>query len=274
MTDPTPEAPPAPPAWAPVQVPRCAVHPDVDAMGACTRCGSFFCSACKGWEHGRERYCVRCDPGGPYVAWEDRDRLKGSKAFLATLKGLLLTPDRFFLRMPTSGGYGRPLLFAWIGWILTTVVTALTYGVIMGGMFAILPMPEGEAAPVGQVLLGVTLGSVAVAFLGIVPVLFLWSMLLHVLARIFGGTGSFESTFRCHAYASGVFALGIIPLVGISVAQIYWVVLQIFAVKNAHHMSTGRAAAAVLILPALCCMLYLGSVFGLAIFSASVAPPQ
>lgn len=264
MTDPEPPA-----GATPVAVPRCAVHPETDAIGACSRCGSFFCPACKGWEYERERYCVRCDPGGDYVPWEDRDRLRGSKAFLQTLKGLLLKPDRFFLRMPTSGGYGRPLLFAWIGWSLSSVVTALAYGAIVGGMFAILPIPEGETVPVGQLMLGIALGSLAVALVGIVPALFLWSLMLHVLAKIFGGQGSLEATFRCHAYSSGVYALGVIPFVGLSVAQIYWVVLQIFAVKNAHRLSTARAAAVVLILPALCCGLYLATLFGLSLFSAA-----
>ncbi len=274
----TPESPPADPAPAapptPAPVARCAVHPETDAVGACTRCGSFFCLPCKGWEYERERYCVRCDPGGETVAWEDRPRLSGKKAFLETLQGLLLKPDRFFLRMPAAGGYGRPLLFAWIGWSLSSVVTALAYGAIVGGMFAILPMPQGEAAPVGQVMLGIMVGSLAVALLGIVPALFLWSLLLHLLAKIFGGTGSFQATFRCHAYSSGVFALGIIPFVGLSVAQIYWVILQIFAVKNVHRMSTARAAAVVLILPALCCGLYLVAAFGLGALSATMAPGQ
>lgn len=265
---PVPDAAPAPP---PAPVPRCATHPETDALGACTRCGSFFCAACRGWEHGRERNCVRCDPGGPYVAWEDRPRLAATKAFTQTLKGLLLSPDRFFLRMPTSGGYGRPLLFGWISWALASIVTGLAYGVLMGGMFAILPMPEGESAPIAQVFLGFTLGSVAAVLVGIVPMLFLWTLLLHVLVKIFGGTGSLQATFRCHAYASGVFALGIIPFVGLTVAQFYWVILQIFAVKNAHQLSTGRAAAAVLLLPALCCGIYITTVFGLAAFSTSLA---
>lgn len=270
-----PEPEPPPPAAAPpppAAVPRCATHPETDAIGACTRCGSFFCPACKGWEHGNERYCVRCDPGGDYVAWEDRARLGTTKAFLKTVKGLLLTPDRFFLRMPAGGGYGSPMLFAWISWALSTVVTAVAYGAIVGGMFAIMPIPEGEAAPVGQMMLGVMLGSVGGVLIGIVPALFLWALVLHVVVKIFGGEGSLQATFRCHAYSSGVFALGVIPLIGFSVAQFYWVILTIFAVKNAHKMSTARAAAAVLILPALCCALYIVSVFGLMALSTSMAP--
>lgn len=256
-------------APAAVAVPRCAAHPEADAVGGCTRCGSFFCAACKGWEHGRERYCVRCDPGGPYVAWEDRERKRGWPAFLETQKSLLLKPDRFFVRMPASGGYGRPLLFAWIGWALASFVTAITYGLLMGGIFAIMPMPEGEAAPVGQVILGVTLGSVAAALMGIVPFLFLWTLALHLTSKMFGGEGSFEATFRAYAYSSGVMALGVIPLVGLSAAQIYWVILQILAVKHVHRLSTARAVAAVLVLPMICCGLYFATAFGLGFLSAA-----
>jgi hypothetical protein len=271
------EAPPpsepaaAPEAAAPTRTPRCATHPETDAIGACTRCGSFFCPSCKGWEHSQERYCVRCDPGGPYVAWEDREKLGTFRAFTKTLKTLLLSPDRFFLRMPASGGYGAPIAFAWISWALSSVVTAAAYGVLVGGIFAIMPLPEGDAAPVGQVMAGFLLGSVAAVLVGIIPMLFLWSLLLHVMTKIFGGEGSFEATFRCHAYSSGVFALGVIPFVGLSVAQFYWVVLQIFAVKNAHRMSTGRAAAAVLILPVLCCGLFIAAEIGLLAFTSSLS---
>lgn len=257
-------------AAAPAGTPRCATHPESDAIGACTRCGSFFCPVCRGWEHAQERYCVRCDPGGPYVAWEDRARLGTLKAFTKTLKSLLLSPDRFFLRMPTTGGYGAPIGFAWISWALASVVTAVAYGALVGGMFAIMPVPSGEAGPVGQVLVAFILGSVATVLVGIIPMLFVWSVLLHLVTRIFGGTGSFEATFRCHAYSSGVFALGIIPLIGVSVAQFYWVVLQIFAVKNAHKMSTGRSAAAVLVLPVVCCGLFVVAEVGLIAWSTSL----
>lgn len=274
MTTETTETTDGPPPEAPSAHPRCASHPDADAIGACTRCGSFFCPACKGWEHAQERYCVRCDPGGPYVAWEDRAAKVGAfKSFTKTLKSLLLSPDRFFLRMPTSGGYGAPIGFAWISWALASVVTAVAYGAMVGGMFAILPMPEGEAAPVGQVLAGFILGSVAVVLVAIIPTLFVWSLLLHLMVKIFGGTGSLEATFRCHAYSSGVFALGVIPFVGLSVAQFYWVVLQIFAVKNAHRISTGRAAAAVLILPVVCCGLFVALEIGLIAWSSTLSRP-
>ncbi|MBI2895690.1 MAG: YIP1 family protein [Deltaproteobacteria bacterium] len=255
------------PATVPASGARCAAHPESAADATCTRCGSFYCESCAGYQFGAERFCVRCDPGGEYVAWEDRRRLGTWTAFLRTLKSLLLGPDRFFQRMPAHGGFGGPLLFAWISWLLAVGMVFIIYAVIVGGMFAILPFPPdaaGEQGPTAPIIVGIALAVMGCLALGIVPALFVWSLLLHLFAKIFGGAASYEATFRCHAYASGALALGIIPFIGMTAGEVYWVVLSIFAVKHAHKVSTGRAVAIVLTIPLLCCGLYFVSVFGLA----------
>lgn len=37
---------------------RCSIHPDVDALGSCSRCGRFLCGDCR--DLVREGWCVTC----------------------------------------------------------------------------------------------------------------------------------------------------------------------------------------------------------------------
>ncbi len=49
-------------ASTPLEAPeaRCATHPDRLAVGACARCGTFFCEP-EGARHGEETWCAACD---------------------------------------------------------------------------------------------------------------------------------------------------------------------------------------------------------------------
>ncbi len=49
-------------AASPLEAPEahCAAHPDRPAVGACARCGTFFCEP-EGVRHGEETWCAACD---------------------------------------------------------------------------------------------------------------------------------------------------------------------------------------------------------------------
>lgn len=114
---------------------------------------------------------------------------------------------------------------------------------------------------------GLSFGGVVGIFLVFGGSFFLGAGIEYLLARLFGGTG----TFLIHTYAmslvaipldtAGIVAL-IIPVVGILVllgVGIYSTVLMVLAMQSAHHLPTGKAVAVVLIPSAVSFLLYCAS---------------
>lgn len=114
---------------------------------------------------------------------------------------------------------------------------------------------------------GLSFGGVVGIFLVFGGSFFLGAGIEYLLARLFGGTG----TFLIHTYAmslvvvpldtAGIVAL-IIPVVGILVllgVGIYSTVLMVLAIQSAHRLPTGKAVAVVLIPSAVSFLLYCAS---------------
>ena len=79
-----------------------------------------------------------------------------------------------------------------------------------------------------------------------------------MLLLLGGARRPYETTLRVSAYASGATSvLGLIPLCGAFIGGIYAVVVAIIGLSRAHEISTGKAAAAVLLPIVLCCGLVL-----------------
>jgi hypothetical protein len=233
----------------------CAVHPGTLAVGLCPRCGAYMCAWCQRINELGEIYCATCMErigGGAPVPWDRRQELGTFPALWQTLKESLLKPDDFFARATHGLSANPPLLYAmicsWLG--------QLGYAAIQ------LAMSQGRIE--------------TAAGLVMVPVAVLLSVyvgggIAHLLARMFGGQGTYPVTCRAWAFCLGASALGIVPGLGMMVASIYSIVLQVFAIKHAHRLSGGRAAAAVLlplgIIMVTCC-LFLLAVVGVAGLSA------
>lgn len=67
------------------------------------------------------------------------------------------------------------------------------------------------------------------------------------LGKLFGGTGDYGQLLRSLGFATGPSALGIIPYVGGLVGFVWTIVAAIVGVREVHAISTGAAAAVVLI---------------------------
>lgn len=85
------------------------------------------------------------------------------------------------------------------------------------------------------------------------PIYLMLSLILsagavHLLLKLFGGTaGSYGRTMRVFAYAYSPQILGVVPVVGAIAGFIWMVGVAIIGVREAHHTTNGRAAAAILI---------------------------
>jgi hypothetical protein len=145
------------------------------------------------------------------------------EGFLETAKGVLSRPKTFFPTMPVDGGFAGPHLF----FLLCTGVFILaSIGLNLG--------ESGELDP--RILILVFLA----------PLLpFVDAALLYLIAaRLLGGRGSYEATFRVVCYASAVNLFTWVPLVGL-LAQLYEIYLAALGLSVVHRIGIGRAFVAV-----------------------------
>jgi len=191
--------------------------------------------------------------------WEDRDRIGFLQALVETTQKVLLGPTAFFAGMPTTGGVGGPLLYGIIVGSLGMIVAALyreVFSALMGSTMAslgnsgelrrLMPFMTGGASIVVQVVF---------APLAVIIGLFVVSAIVHVVLLLLGGARrGFEATLRVMCYSEAASIINVIPFCGGFVSGIYFVVVAIIGLSEAHGIGKGTAAAAVLLpLVLLCC---------------------
>jgi hypothetical protein len=166
--------------------------------------------------------------------------------FVDTVKGVLLDPATTFRNMRREGGIGNPLAYYLIGALVSVVAQSVWRGMGLGrlggmGMY-------GGAGFVSGLLLGACFVVIGV---------FIGAGIVHLMLMLLGGQNQpFETTFRTLAYAHGSAApIGIVPFCGTVVAPIWGIVCAIIGLSQTQEISTGKAAAAVLIPILVCCVL-------------------
>ncbi len=191
------------------------------------------------WEDPVEE-AVQADAGRSGPTWEREGASPGS--FLATAKAVLLAPTSMFQSMRREGGMGSPLLFAACGGAIA-IVAGTIYQCVFG-------MLSGSLA-INELIIGLVAAPVVMVIL-----LFVGACIHHLILMAMGcGQRGFETTFRVEAYTVGAtWLLGVIPLCG-SILGIPWVIVcLIIGLAEAHEISRGKAAVAVLIPIVLCCL--------------------
>ena len=173
-------------------------------------------------------------------AWEGDGASPTS--FLETLKSVLLAPTLMFQSMRREGGVGSPLLFGLIGSGIG-VLAGLVYKVVIGMLTGTLAFAEFAVQ-----LVATPFALVAFFFVN----LGIRQLMLMVLG---GGQRGIETTLRVQAYCTGsISILVLIPFCGNLLAIPWGIVCEIIGLSEAHEISRGKAALAVLIPIALCCL--------------------
>ena len=183
--------------------------------------------------------------------------------FLETVRGVLLDPTAFFRSMRQTGGLGAPLTFGIAGTLLGSLIGSLWQLMFLSGDMFPHPDAAGDAAAAALVSSGCVVVFVPI---GAVLGMFIGAAIYHVMLLLLGAARQpFETTMRVVAYSMGSTSLlHILPVCGAFIATVWAIVAYIIGLAQAHEISTGKAAAAVLIPVAVCCVIF-------ALFYAAVA---
>lgn len=173
-------------------------------------------------------------------------------SFVATARGVLMSPADFFSTMRREGGLGSPLLYGLLGFCGGMIASTLYQTFLRG--FGVPGLPA-EATEMVASLVGVVLVIFIAPVIALVS-LFIGSAIYHLLLMLLGGARQpFETTFRVVCYAGGSTSLiQLIPVCGFVAGPIWNIIATILGLARAHEVSTGKAAAAVLLPIVLCCV--------------------
>jgi hypothetical protein len=166
--------------------------------------------------------------------------------FFGTLFGSMFSPTGFFRQMRRDGGYLNPLIYGMILGTLSTVVPIGWNLLIVSFGDAVLDSPSTPHMFTPSPELYALMAILSPIMVTIVA--FIWSGIVHVLLRLFGGaTHGFQASFRVVCYARSAGIWHIVPIFGPLIGSIWYVVLLVIGFTEAHETSMGRALAAVLI---------------------------
>jgi len=191
--------------------------------------------------------------GRERTPWEDREKEGFFGGLFKTLHQVLFKPGQFFKRMPVTGGLSSPLLFALITGMVGLMFSYTWQMMLEGTIQGYLP-PEMQASRY-QMFEGPNL--IALALLSpfaLIMLLYLNAGFTHLLLMMVkGARAGFEATFRVVSYCFSPILFQAIPICGGLIWFFWTLVISIIGLRDAHDISGGKAAFAVLFPLFLCC---------------------
>jgi hypothetical protein len=169
------------------------------------------------------------------------------KTIIDTAINIVKNPGGFYRQMPKTGGYVAPLIFV--------IVMAMSFGVVML-LYSLLGLGllGGLMVGIGAIFM-VTLSAMLGSFIGAAVMFVIW--------KLMGSDLSYETSYRCVAYATVTYPisaiLGPIPFVGSLVGILIGFYLMIVASTEVHHLEKRTAYIVFGILGALMIISNIGS---------------
>jgi hypothetical protein len=150
--------------------------------------------------------------------------------------------------MRREGGIGNPLVYYLIGGAISVLAQA---------MWNLIGLSPASRFGGGAYASGGLVGALVIGACFVVIGVFIFSGIVHLMLMLLGGQKyPFETTFRTLCYAHGSAApLGAVPICGGLIGGIWGLVVYIIGLSQTQEISTGKAAAAVLIPIVVCCVL-------------------
>lgn len=177
------------------------------------------------------------------IAWEGPKRGFFTR-WWGTWADSTFHPIEFARRMPRTGGYSKPIAYAY-GFFLQGLLIAVVLAALIGGVATLAGADiryQHTAIAVGVVLALFPLGYLAIAAGSFVAAAF-W----HLLVKILGGKGSYQGTFRIVAYSAGAQVWGLVPYIGGILQYVAQAILYYHGFRQVHGLSSTRAWIAILV---------------------------
>jgi hypothetical protein len=146
-----------------------------------------------------------------------------------TAAHVITNPAGFFREMPVSGGYADPLIF--------TVAMGVAAGIVMTLLSIVGLIHADTLAMILATLIFMPIFTALGGFIG--------AAILFVIWKLMGSKYSYETAFRCGAYASAIFPIttliGVIPYVGAVVGLLWMMYLMVTASVEVHNIPARKA---------------------------------
>lgn len=108
----------------------------------------------------------------------------------------------------------------------------------VAALSSVIASLTGQGGIVGRIFAGA---------IGAVIGLFIWTAIVFLMSKAFGGKATYAQLVRPLGYSSAPYALAIIPVLGAVVGGIWSLIIQIRAVREVNEVGDGTAIAIVLI---------------------------
>ena len=150
---------------------------------------------------------------------------KNITAILNTMVKVITNPVGFFQGMPKTGGFVEPLIFM------------ISIGVVAGIIQVILAFVGlGFAVSFSEAIASVIIVPIFAGIFGFVS-----AGILFIIWKIMGSQQSFETAYRCSAYAGGIVpittVLGVIPFLGPILGLVWMTYLLVVASVEVHNLN-------------------------------------
>lgn len=202
-----------------------------------------------------------------------------------TAKEVIFRPKEFFKTMQTTGGLGEPLKFALINIVITLILTTII-------LTAMPDSPHGLQLKKLTVIYGAETAGIVwliMALISSVIYLFILSGIYHLLLKLLGAKERYEATFMVVAYITVFNIFSTISIIEMTTTKIisflitlYMLYLMIIGFREAHKISSLRAATAVLLpiiiiiilIIALAMLAYMGAASSIGQLDSNLVPMQ
>ncbi len=205
----------------------------------------YICGNCDGdIKNIKSGICPHCNTPFEFplesIPWEQRSSLGFVGAFTGTLILSLTKPKEFFKRVPTTGGFSTPIIYALISGLLGTWLN-LAWQMLFIYWGIIEPDTQFPDSSMGLNIM-ITVLSPIIIPLGLLAgtgIMQLALMILGVQKR------NYETTFRVICYSSGAAVLGILPVIGSMIGAFVTISLEAMGLREVYDISLRKGIAAV-----------------------------
>lgn len=228
----------------------CPVHQTAQAVGACSRCGTFGCGECLAVS-GADLLCAACLSRITNIPWDERATLGMWPAWWKTSLRMISSPDQLLSTARADEPLSSSLLFALLSSIVGFVPSMLCWLLMTFLAFFFQPTEVPFSAWFLPFVALFYLG----AFLGFqVGGVLVFGGLEHLGLLLLGAKPkSYTVTVRARALSMGPYLLGLIPLCSLYIYPLWSLVLCVIANMHLHKTTAGKATAAVLLPLVLLC---------------------